>query len=739
MLIRKPLYGNLRPNPGDLYDPRDGSCLPNFHLSTTHNPNLALITQDLVRYDIQLVREVGNLMPPLNHPTGGGVETDAVRHPSLTLLAVAEYSEGLSTTGKNNFPFVVHKVYYREAIAGVLLLRHAVADRDVLLMQNVFRKCIPDPENFSSQLFEQSVRSIKKVSIIQHGQEYHYTNIKMAFTEMCKIVNFVCSPTNLNARSVLVEIPAVVNFQLLDENKYLAYLYEQQRLKKQKEEEQRQREKRELLMIAKRYGKSYLDRMHNNQQVSTQNNYNMRPNSEPSSHEIFGYNASREALRVEFGHPSSDDRRYFLQYPIDTKIQTKNGKKTVTYCRTGQQIIWGGGNSAVGAGGYGILLEDYKQDARKKKASSSTPNLTDEALFSETHSQQHTKQYPLESYLRRSHSVENLNDRDKITRYPAPLIEPGRQSFRERKTTKVNADKWKKLAPLYRPEDNNFDSSHNGNQKSKDAVKSDHHVNPRRGTTIQHQTPTGLTKSASLQPPGKNPTPPSTTHMARDDDNISVVSAFSDISINPQQQREADEAFNAYFDAQELNKPLAQSTSLRPNRSSNTSSNNKVKPIVQNQNGSINRKPVQNYSPHDYLSKNGNDQNQRQQLRDAENVTTQEKSRVSHANSYPNQVNTRPAAQQYPRPYTKPVNLHPMHLQAAEQFLNKYSSYFPDSYASSLTDTPPTSLGSLPKDSDLSLTLDPSPSSTPTPSGSDTLDRDFVYKAYPVKVRDVQN
>ncbi|KAF2348674.1 hypothetical protein FHG87_020573, partial [Trinorchestia longiramus] len=459
MLIRKPLYGNLRPNPGDLYDPRDGTCLPNFHLSTTHNPNLAHVTQDLVRYDIQLVREVDNAMPLSGYSREGASKNSLSQDLSLTLLAVAEYSEGLSVSANNKFPFVVHKVFYREAIAGVLLLRHKISDRDMVLMQNVLRKSIPNPENFISKLFEQSISAIQKVSIIQHGQEYHYTNIKMAFMEISKIVNFVCSPSNLNARSVLVDIPAVVDYRLLNENKYLAYLYEQERLKKQRDEHKLQQEKRkrELLLMELQRRQGYQNYRYD-QHFTNQSHHKVTSYSQTS--DITRYDHGMEGTEYfngsQTGQSSSDSIRYFVRYPIDTKIQTKNGKKMVTYLKTGRQIIYEPDDVGLNGNGYGILIEDFKKTDTQKHVSNSTPNLADDALYDDTKEEKQTSQLPFGSYLRaRSYSVESLNDRDKIDRYPAPLIEPGRRSVRERNSVRERMDKWKKLSPQYWAGDGN--------------------------------------------------------------------------------------------------------------------------------------------------------------------------------------------------------------------------------------------------------------------------------------------
>lgn len=470
MLIRKSLYGNLRPNPGDLYDPRDGTCLPNFHLSTNHNPNLPHIKQDLVKYDIQLVREMPTTGSFSNSSNNNAVTERVVDAHSLMLLAVAEYSETLGVKkGSVNWPFVIHKVFYREAVAGIIHLRHRAGDKDIAMLQSSLRKFIPNPSLEGKQVLEQYKMAVSKVSIIQHGQEYHYTNIFIAFTEIRKIINQVCSPSNFNARSVLVEIPQVLPYHILDKNKYLAYLYEKQRIERENEEELRRQELR----------KQYKMLTHQQMEERILLERQMRMEHESSSsithhytHNFFhdSANSHNEINRNEI--QMKQIRGKFIKFPIETSLRTIKGNKVITYHDTGETVVYdyhGEDNEMHNTRETTDQIDTYQESnlSSSKNFSKSTPNLNDDQTMSggvnnfnssashnlvsksRENSLHNNFSAMTESYLRRSRSQDNLEAKDIIYRYPSLLIEPGRKQIKRDDFANDWVDKWRQKAPKY--------------------------------------------------------------------------------------------------------------------------------------------------------------------------------------------------------------------------------------------------------------------------------------------------
>lgn len=487
MLIRKSLHGNSRPNPGDLYDPRDGTSLPNFHLSTIHNPNLPHIKQDLVKYDIQLVRELTT-----NKPVSNSLQRDNL---TLMLLAVAEYSETLSIAKRGtSWPFVIHKVFYREAVAGVLHLRHRAGDKDIAMLQSSLRKYIPNPNLHGKQILEQYREALAKISIIQHGQEYHYTNIWMAFSEISKIINQVCSPSNLNARSVLVEIPSELPYNVLDENRYLAYLYEKQRQMREEEEDRRRQQLRQQYrqMTQQQLEAQILyERQTKMNQFSS--NY-----SDKSHHEnYYGIN-NLSSGNDSLERPVIQIRGKLTKYPIATSLKTVNGKKIVTYHDTGEIIVYESVNHAINSPKWNNGISyGGKDDSNLKKQlqmSKSTSNLAENdsaknrmagnySRNSDYASGSRDDSYeefsiPTESYLRsRSQSQKDLNGNDKIYRYPSLLIEPGRKQAKPRDFGSDWVDKWRKMAPKYWGTNSKKKETSNSTERPKSATQNTYSIN----------------------------------------------------------------------------------------------------------------------------------------------------------------------------------------------------------------------------------------------------------------------
>lgn len=728
MLIRKSLHGNLHPNPGDLYDPRDGTCLPNFHLSTTHNPNLAHIVQEMVRYDIQLVPEAPTSVQRRNASSHG--------QKNLTLLAVAEYSERIDVIKQRIFPFTVHKVFYREAIAGVLMLRRAISDKETSLLQNVLTNCIPNPENLEGTLFERCVRPISKISIIQHGQEYHYTNIKMAFVEISKIVNFVCSPDNLNARSVLVDIPSVIDYTLLDENKHLAYIHEQGRKRRQEEAELREKNQHR-----NRFDNTYssLETKHTQHNRSTshqvsQSNYDNTWHREHKYDSSIQQHGLQQQHNSQTHHHTSDNSCYYMKFPVETKIQTENGKKIVTYNHTGQQIIYNEEDLIRGFG-YGVVLEDFDYKSKKTMSKSLTNLASVQDIETKEQSTNSQQQFPPISYLKsRSHSLEDILDKDKIDRYPSLLIQPGRR--KQKSALPEHSTNIKNLSYESASSDGktvvtpgNMDSKHRHSfhgeksltrydtknlgekdAKSKAAISA-------RNSVPSVQRVAGVNKTTMLHPSVA-------MHRREDDDSVSVVSAFSDISVSTQLRDKAEEDFEDYFRDQQR-------------KGNGTYSRHHQIPSHGRRGGS------QHYL-HQNVNAGGSQQKLLVQRQHKEATDVLQEHRVVHQEHYYNEGNYRPQVMTEPedyasdsnsrKNYVKPVGLHPTHLKAAEDFLSKhYDSYYAvSSSCSNASDSSPAY--SKASHNDSALTLDSSPSS-PTLAGGDTVDRNFIYRAFPANVR----
>ena len=599
MLVRKSLYGNARPNPGDLYDPRDGSCLPNFHLSTTHDPNLETIEQDLVKYDIQLVKE----LPASSGSLRSSKQSLSAHNPwveshSLMLLAVAEYAE--SQVKPPSEPFVIQKVFYREAVAGVLHLRHRVGDKDIQMLQNNLRHCLPDPASLAGHILEQFNMAISKVSIIQHGQEYHYTNIRMAFTEISKIINQVCSPTNLNARSVLVNLPPGASYAILDRNKYLAYLHEKEKIKREEERQRQHREKqRQHQEKLRRLNEVVYLKQHQLEMEKYQMEERMRQQIDASSH--MSYSPQLDFSSEPGNHQSmhyygqnSDPQQQQPGFALETSIITRDGKKIIVFHDTGETMPYDD---------YIAQQNEYAQNSlRRQKAAESavggnksskpdftksTPNLADEEIYQGENYHHHQgrrmsrdddlrssrTQFQLDSYLKsKSKSVGDLRDCDKIDIYPALLIKPGRKQVRQIFPLEEDHDKWRKKSPQFwneKPKSPKLEKKTNpsaiatvGPNTTRPTVTITHHNNqiikapnpqgPQNQNILQNASQPAKGEDVFKKPavPPKYTKPPSfssTSDRVRRLSGDSTVSTFSDISVSSQLQQNADTGFNRIY------------------------------------------------------------------------------------------------------------------------------------------------------------------------------------------------
>lgn len=641
------------------------------------------------------------------------------------LLAVAEYSEGLEASrAPNEQPFVIHKVFYREAVAGMLHHKHPVLDKDIALLQNILRQCIPNPENFKSKLLEQFNGTISKVSIIQHGQEYHYTNIKMAFIEVSKIINQVCSPTNLNARSILVEIPSVLPYSILDKNRYLAYLHEKQ--KREREEERRRMELHLRYQRShteshttqtnqtNRYYNHYEDKFTEQNQHSLLNQHHSISTQASLADDYYGRNTVDQACQtpVDLGvssraidlnnFPGVQYKGRFVKFPIETSIRTKEGKKIVTYHDTGESYIYGDPLDYQSQSWMSTAQNGFSHSSNLSSSAhftKSTPNLAkdsnsassrlDRSFGSEEDvSYGERREIPQESYLRkRSQSMGDMRFKDKIDRYPALLIEPGRKSIRGYDFSEGNKNKWRIKSPKFWSGSDSLTKANIRNNAAQSSTNSENLAStnksvynvPRPSSAVNTHNRTNIpliqVQYSSTGPAMSNPADHSSQGRR-----LSLVSNFSDISVSSRLQQDADNQFKHFYNSQHLD-----------HQTPNDQTRGRIP------------------SPQPYRQE-----------------PLPSTSQASATRAVP----------------SKHGPLHPSYFSAAAEFLKQSGDYYSDDSSINSGSRMRLSTKKVVQgdDSDASsLLLDHTPSATPDPSvggRTHTVDRDFVYRAYPVTVRE---
>jgi len=249
-----------------------------------------------------------------------------------------------------------------------------------------------------------------------------------------------------------------------------------------------------------------------------------------------------------------------VKYPMETSIQTINGKKVVIYHDTGEAISYED---------Y-LAQQDYdnRQNGTKvltsgdKSLSKSTPNLADEEMYKPDDARQIEKDHQqnvwkpkhqntqssdtFRSMRERSMSVGDIRDDDKIDRYPSLLIVPGRKQLRKINPLEETYDKWRKKAPQYwgtleREQDSNNSDVQQTNDIDPPYPTSNQ---SRKDDTIRMPPPT-TTKMPSVLP--RSNIPPSYQNRTRRLSGESTMSTFSDISVSSQMNRDVDGNFNQLY------------------------------------------------------------------------------------------------------------------------------------------------------------------------------------------------